>query len=340
MPLTRPPSTIILNPNTDFGSSERPGKNKLINGNFDFWQRSSSLAIAGSEYVSDRWLSLAGDIGGSATISRQLFAVGQSDVPNNPKYFMRHVETGIVGGVVGFEQRIENVGTLNNQSIAVSFWAKVGSGSMDVTPKLVQNFGTTGSPSSDVVTSGTAISVNTLWNKYTAIFAVPSISGKILGSDGNDFLSLQLLAPVSTIFTLDVSQVQLEKGLIATEYDNRPLGYELSLCQRYYEKSYNVDVNPGTITGNGMVANITILVGNDFIVNTPFKNHKRSNPSVSIFNHVTGTINSFRNITDSVNYTVSSVNDIGEGGFSSLTASSGISTNRRCGYHFVADAEL
>ena len=43
-----------------------------------------------------------------------------------------------------------------------------------------------------------------------------------------------------------ITGVQLEKGSTATSFDYRPYGTEVSLCQRYYEKSYNLDVVPGT----------------------------------------------------------------------------------------------
>jgi hypothetical protein len=33
-------------------------------------------------------------------------------------------------------------------------------------------------------------------------------------------------------------EAQLEEGLVATEFEYRPIGEELSLCQRYYEVGY------------------------------------------------------------------------------------------------------
>jgi hypothetical protein len=60
---------------------------------------------------------------------------------------------------------------------------------------------------------------------------------------------------VSVIGTLNATwqatSVQLEKGSTATSFDVRPYGTELALCQRYYNKSYSIDVTPGTNTGAG-----------------------------------------------------------------------------------------
>ena len=44
--------------------------------------------------------------------------------------------------------------------------------------------------------------------------------------------------------------VQLEEGSVATPFENRPIGLELSLCQRYYEKGY-VSFTAYAVTGAG-----------------------------------------------------------------------------------------
>jgi hypothetical protein len=46
--------------------------------------------------------------------------------------------------------------------------------------------------------------------------------------------------------TFYITGVQLEKGSTATSFDYRPYGTELQLAQRYYQKSYPVDVVPNT----------------------------------------------------------------------------------------------
>ena len=48
-----------------------------------------------------------------------------------------------------------------------------------------------------------------------------------------------------------ITQVQLEKGDTATPFEYRHFEEEIALCQRYYEKSYNIDVAPGTTTVTG-----------------------------------------------------------------------------------------
>jgi hypothetical protein len=57
--------------------------------------------------------------------------------------------------------------------------------------------------------------------------------------------------------TFYITGVQLEAGTVATPFERRSFGQELALCQRYYQKSYEYDVVPGTsVTGTyrGLIA--------------------------------------------------------------------------------------
>jgi hypothetical protein len=53
--------------------------------------------------------------------------------------------------------------------------------------------------------------------------------------------------------TFYITGVQLEQGLTATDFERRPIGTELELCQRYYDKSYSMDVAPNTVTKAGLL---------------------------------------------------------------------------------------
>jgi len=97
-----------------------------------------------------------------------------------------------------------------------------------------------------------------------------------------------------------ITGVQLEKGATATPFENRLYGTELALCQRYYEKSYNIDVVPGTsyILGNGLIAPSSALAastaGNVSGGNSiPFKVTKRASPTMQVYDF-DGTANAVR----------------------------------------------
>ena len=63
--------------------------------------------------------------------------------------------------------------------------------------------------------------------------------------------------------TFYITGVQLEKGSTATSFDYRPYGTELVLCQRYYEKSYNMASIAGASTNTNKGSFVT-ATGNTF----------------------------------------------------------------------------
>jgi hypothetical protein len=83
---------------------------------------------------------------------------------------------------------------------------------------------------------GTGSNFNGTVNTWGAgNFIQPSGSTSVVGTNGATFY---------------ITGVQLEKGS-TTSFDYRPYGIELALCQRYFEKSYDISVAPGTATSNG-----------------------------------------------------------------------------------------
>jgi hypothetical protein len=82
---------------------------------------------------------------------------------------------------------------------------------------------------------------------------------------------------------------------VASGFELRPVGVELGLCQRYYEKTYDTNVLLGTITNMGVVT-WGIIVGNRPIWTHMFKIPKRNIPILTYYNPVTGGISSARNI--------------------------------------------
>jgi len=233
-----------INPNNSISL-----RNKVINGNFDFWQRGTSLGSAsGGRFLADRWYN--DSIGSTYTLSQQPFTLGQTDVPNEPSFFNRIVVTSVagVGNTCVFRQRIESVRTLAGKTATLSFWAKADS-SKSIAIEFFQIFGTGGSPSAGAFGIGvTTCSLTSSWQKFTVTTNIPSISGKTLGTNGDDFLQFNFWFDAGSNYnsrtnslgqqsgTFDIAQVQLEEGSVATPFEVRPQGLELSLCRRYYRR--------------------------------------------------------------------------------------------------------
>jgi hypothetical protein len=202
-------------------------RNKIINGDFGIWQRGTSFT-ANQSYNADRWTS-GWDSSPTVTISRQSFTAGAAPVSGYENSFFHRTAVTSASSMtlLDTKQYIEDVRTFAGQTVTVSFWAKADA-SRNINIFLLQNFGSGGS--GDVTTSSTTIAATTSWTRFTASFNVASISGKTIGS--SSYLALYLRYPGST-FTIDIWGVQVEAGSSASAFEQRPVGTELALCQRY-----------------------------------------------------------------------------------------------------------
>jgi hypothetical protein len=84
--------------------------------------------------------------------------------------------------------------------------------------------------------------------------------------------------------TFYITGVQLEVGSVATPFERRDYGRELMMCQRYYEKSYDISVTPGTNTNVGMLDYSISTQGGSFILTTiKFTVPKRGTPTMTAY---------------------------------------------------------
>jgi hypothetical protein len=135
--------------------------------------------------------------------------------------------------------------------------------------------------------------------------------------------------------TFYITGVQLEKGSVATAFDYRPYGTELQLCQRYYCKTYDIDVVPGTVTGAGAIFT-TITNANIMQCTWAFPVNMRATPTVTAYNLSTGAVGTWRD-GGATDRTITSV---GQGqrqtSFQNLVAAAGSNISG----HAVAAIEL
>lgn len=85
-----------------------------------------------------------------------------------------------------------------------------------------------------------------------------------------------------------ITQLQLELGQQATDFEWRDFGAEVVLCQRYFEKSYNLDVTPGTsgAVGGLYYCNYTDETSGEKAYNTNFRTSKRGIPAITTYDNV------------------------------------------------------
>jgi len=245
-------------------------KNYIINGNFDIWQRGNSQTSNG--YGSDdRWYNA------NLVSTKTHSGVGCTDTERalfNANYFSRTVVSSVAGAgnFVTKRTSIEDVTRLAGKTVTLSFWAKADS-SKNIWVEFKQFFGTGGSPSSTVLgLYGQAVPLTSTWQKKTITLTLPSIIGKTLGTDGvhTSSTEIQFWFDVGSVNlgriptgvqqsgTFDIAQVQLEEGSVATPFEQRPMGLELSLCQRYAKIMYvGVQNQASTVSGQVTVQNMS-----------------------------------------------------------------------------------
>ena len=247
-------------------------RNAIINGNFDVWQRGTSVTAFGMA-TADRWSTRSAvNTGGNLTQSQQAFTLGQTDVPGEPRFYWRLVFTGATGTPY-VVHRIEGVRSFAGQTVTLSFWARRSSSSSSCYVDMVQAFGTGGSPSTVVTTSSTTFEVGTSWTYITRTFSIPSITGKTLGTDDNDYLEIRPWLGGTGNFTFELAQVQLEAGPVATPFERRPTQIEFELCERYYQICDYT--NGGYVTGGSVT-----IAGRGYYHTT-----MRTNPIATIYGY-------------------------------------------------------
>lgn len=225
--------------------------NRIINGAFDFWQRGTSTT-GGGYATADRWANAPN--GGTVTQSRQAFTLGDTLGSNNPTYFLRTTVSGqTLSSSYAFPyQRIESVRSYAGQTITVLGWARRSSGTGNMVVEAEQVFGTGGSPSANVDSiSVTTVTLTGSFAPFAVTMTIPSITGKTLGTNGNDCLSLNFWASAGSNFNgrtnslglqtigVDLWGIHIKVGTHTTAatdlYKQPEMGPELARCQRYYQ---------------------------------------------------------------------------------------------------------
>jgi hypothetical protein len=326
------------------------GKNKIINGDFNIWQRGTTQAVidVGAVYGSaDRWLfGRNGTIStGTNTVSRETFTVGQTDVPNNPTFFCRWTTTtlGTSQTRIDVNQYMENVSTFAGQTATLSFYIK-SSGTFGISTFVEQNFGSGGS-ALVTTTTGTG-NTSTSWQRFTTTVAIPSITGKTVGA--NNFLRILIRVNSPTAgATFDFANAQLEYGSKATPFQTASGGSpqaELAMCQRYFQKSYALDVTPGTAStlGGSIMAAPEGVVSYKSFPNVIYPVNMRGSTTITIYNPSTGTAGlaaGVRNTQASTNIPLFVAYQT-QNGFQSYIDNSSALVGAQLMFHYTASSEL
>ena len=257
------------------------GKNFVINGGFDFWQRGTSFAGLGaataSTYTADRWNSGANS---NITISRV------SAVTEGLQYGLRIQRNSgtSTGGDTFICHTIEssNATLLAGKTVTLSFNVRSGANFSGAAVYCVPRFGTGTDEGSSVGYNGQwtghnqlvhTVAPTTTMTNYTKTFTVPSGTKEIML-----LMGVQSFAATSAGANdwIEFEKIQLELGSVATPFSRAggTIQGELAACQRYYEtgSAYFCIRNP-SIADNHPFGSLT---------GTNFQVAKRATPTITL----------------------------------------------------------
>jgi hypothetical protein len=342
------------------------GRQALINGNFDIWQRGTVFTNPPTnQLTTDRarmQFTNSGTLPTTITHSRLTLASGE--LPGS--FYAYRLTTDGAGSGFGannnyfWAQNIENgVRYLGGGGkLTISFYARSSIAGKKIGLSVANFYGSGGSPSgAEVDLPGIAFTLTSSWQRYNWTVTTTSLSGKSFGTNNDDFISVRFMymwgsgwssnfggAPAETFGgagTVDIAQMQLCAGDVALPFYTRTPAEELELCQRYYETSYDTNVAPGTATSVGSILTATndnTATGSTY--NTvEFKELKRIPPNVTIYG-TGGTVNTVNDgAGDRALDTGNLKEDVGQYGFNQNYTVTGATGPARK-FHFEADAEL
>ena len=233
------------------------GKNAVINGGFDIWQRSTSSTTLGAYTTADRWY--LGAYSGTGT-----FAQETTVVPNGSRYSLKFTASATSQPYAYQAIETANAQQFAGQTVTLSM-KLAASTSVGVVIGLeystsVDN-GVAGTWTTITPTSGgTATPTTTTFITGTGVFAVPSTAKSLR-------VGLYTTSTIANTVVIYLGQTQLELGSVATTFSRAGGTFqgELAAAQRYYWQStggnYQTPSTSGwidTSTGVVLFANLPV----------------------------------------------------------------------------------
>ena len=205
------------------------GKNALINGGMDIWQRGTSSNSTGYQTV-DRWF---GNWTGTATYSQET-----TTVPTGSRYALKMDATATAALYANQAIETSNAVRFVGQNVTFSIYAQ---GSTSIPMSLVVYYSTnvdqplTSSWTTITPTSGgTGTAVSGSFTRISGVWAIPSTAKSIM-------VQFNTTSTIASGAYVIVGQTQLEQGSTATAFQTATgtIEGELAACQRYYYRNAN-----------------------------------------------------------------------------------------------------
>ena len=232
------------------------GKNGIINGGFDVSQRGNTITgiAVDNTYTADRWYVTRG---GNLDYALKTVS-GGNNPPVGFNSYGQYLNKTATNPFIAVLQTLETTDSIRfaGKTVTLSFYARA-TANTTKSKSLIADIGynTTADTKSNTYVGSTTFTIAfgtaaTDWTYCTLTASIPS-NAKTVGSRTYQ-------APAGGLAVDDgfeITGVQLEIGSVATPFARAggSIGGELALCQRYYEKSYNLSIAPGTNSAAGAI---------------------------------------------------------------------------------------
>jgi hypothetical protein len=272
-------------------SLQAAGKNAVINGGMDIWQRGTSITTGNYIYTADRWQTWNNTV---YTVSRQV--TGDTTNLPNIQYCLRFQRnSGSTSTTPTYlSQTMESANSIPyaGRAITFSFYARKGANYSEASStlpfQLRQGTGTdqnviagfTGV--SDVINSSATLT--TTWQRFSYTATVSS-SATELGF----FFYMTGVGTAGANDYFEITGVQLELGTTATTFSRAggTIANELAACQRYYSQSYDNGTAAGTATTTGAMQIIVPSAGTgSYYIPVRFPVQMRVAPTVTAYDNL------------------------------------------------------
>ncbi len=293
------------------------GKNVIIGGDFTTnpWQRGTTFSglVNGNANTADRWQVANGSAIGVLTVSKQADAptVAQAGYLTSSCLQLATTTIDATIGSAEFLALCHYVEGYFFNSIAqvpttLSFWVK--SSKTGIYCVGIRNGGSDRS----YIAEYTISAANTWEYKTITIPASPSggtwnyttgvgfnllftlAAGSSVVSTAGSWLSANVFATSNQVNFLDnvsntfkITGIQLEKGSVATAFEQKPFDEVLAACQRYYEKSFALATAPvqnvNSYTNGAMINAATSAASNNLGM-VSYQTRKRTAPTITLYN--------------------------------------------------------
>lgn len=220
--------------------------NLLDNGAFNISQRGTT-AVTGvtttATYLQDRWAITAGTSTSSGISNVTTPLPAGVGFTNAVQIQRTAAQTGVVNVCLVQEIPTSDITPIQGQPVTLSFWMQAGanlsSAGGAVVAQLTTGTGTdeglatwlTGlaGAASAIPTANKTVTATTTWQRF-------AVTGTVAATATEGVVNI-CFTPVGTAGTTDaivITGVQLQRGTVATNFEMRPQGIELSKVQRYY----------------------------------------------------------------------------------------------------------